>query len=279
LRVPFDPTPTPDDLRNRIADPRYRNTWHPDHAAFHAETTRLFQERYAETGTVHVRAYTRVVDGKPVQVAAHERTAPEGSADMELAQARTAPRAQVDRSWERFPNPEFRQAIAEAERSAERAGHGYGLRNESGSSAIGRYQLTRDTLIDIGWKNAQGEWTRRAVRHGVNSDADFLARPAAQEEALSDLLRRLETQVDGSFARSFVGQTLRTTSPTGSQVTFAGLLGAAHGVGVGRLTRFLMAATGGLPETHFSAADHRDFGRADRLLRRFGDVAYATMRP
>jgi hypothetical protein len=65
-----------------VRDPRYLNKKHPDHPQIFAEATRAFQEAYPEPapendtteGNVHVRAYTRIVDGKEVQVSAYDRT-------------------------------------------------------------------------------------------------------------------------------------------------------------------------------------------------------------
>ena len=72
--------------RGRIAklmsDPRYWNDAHPEHPQVVADAQRAFKDAYPEsssddqtsTGTVHVRAYTRTVDGKEVDVSAYDRT-------------------------------------------------------------------------------------------------------------------------------------------------------------------------------------------------------------
>lgn len=62
-------------------DPRYWNKAHPDHARIFAESQRLFRDAYPEATpekqaapeTVHVRAYTRVQDGKSIDVSAYDR--------------------------------------------------------------------------------------------------------------------------------------------------------------------------------------------------------------
>ena len=71
--------------RGRIAklmsDPRYWNDAHPEHPQVVADAQRAFRNAYPESpdeqtssGTVHVQAYTRTVDGKEVAVSAYDRT-------------------------------------------------------------------------------------------------------------------------------------------------------------------------------------------------------------
>jgi hypothetical protein len=65
-----------------IRDPRYWNSSHPEHAQVLADTQQAFNDAYpssapdekTSSGTVHVRAYTRTVDGKEVEVSAYDRT-------------------------------------------------------------------------------------------------------------------------------------------------------------------------------------------------------------
>jgi hypothetical protein len=69
-------------IQKLVSDPRYLNKKHPQHPQVFAEATRAFENAYPEPapesdtteGNVHVRAYTRVVDGKEVQVSAYDRT-------------------------------------------------------------------------------------------------------------------------------------------------------------------------------------------------------------
>lgn len=72
--------------RTRIAklmnDPRYWDKSHPENAKVFAEAQQAFRDAYPEaTGdgqtrpaTIHVRAYTRVQDGKEIDVSAYDRT-------------------------------------------------------------------------------------------------------------------------------------------------------------------------------------------------------------
>jgi hypothetical protein len=65
-----------------MSDPRYWDETHPEHAKVFAESQQAFREAYPEVAgddrtrptTVHVRAYTRVQDGKEIEVSAYDRT-------------------------------------------------------------------------------------------------------------------------------------------------------------------------------------------------------------
>lgn len=182
----------------------------------------------------------------------------------------------VTRAWETWPNGEFRQRIAQAERSAEQAQHGYGLRNPR-SGALGRYQFLPNTLRDIGWKDAQGGWTEAAQRAGVRSDADFLANPSAQEAAFSAYLRRTETLIDRNGALARQGDTIRGMNGQEITLTEGGMVAAAHRRGAGTLARYVAHRTN-TPDAPVAARDRRAFAAVERRLQDFGEVAYASMR-
>lgn len=181
------------------------------------------------------------------------------------------------RPWEAAPNPEFRQRIAQAERSAEHAQHGYGERNPS-SGALGRYQFLPNSLLDLGWKNAQGGWTPLAERHGVRSEADFLANPNAQEAAMSHFLRRVEVQLDRNGALGRQGSVIQGLNGQEISLTEGGLVAAAHRRGSGMLARYL-AHRMNTPEGTLTARERSAFQVVERRLQDFGQVAYASMRP
>lgn len=171
----------------------------------------------------------------PNPSAARPRSAPAGSFDVAMARAQDpTPRVRGvslsgvgNRAWEAAPNAEFRQRIAQAERSAEHAQHGYGLRNPT-SGALGRYQFLPNSLVDLGWKSAQGGWTAQAERHGVRSEADFLANPAAQEAAMSQFLRRVELQLERNGVMTRQGAALQGLNGQEISLTEGGLVAAAH---------------------------------------------------
>lgn len=180
------------------------------------------------------------------------------------------------RAWEAAPNPEFRQRIAQAERSAEHARDGYGQRNPS-SGALGRYQFLPNSLLDLGWKNAQGGWTPLAQRHGVRSEADFLANPAAQEAAMSHFLRRVEVQLDRNGVMPRQGQVVQGLNGQEITLTEGGMVAAAHRRGSGMLARYLAHRTN-TPEATLTARERSAFQAVERRLQDFSQVAYASMR-
>jgi hypothetical protein len=213
------------------------------------------------------------------------RAAPPGSFSLALATAQEAtPRMRGvalsgtgGRAWQAAPNPEFRQRIAEAERSAEHARDGYGVRNPR-SGALGRYQFLPSSLLDLGWKTAQGGWTPLAQRHGVQSEVDFLTNPAAQEAAMSHFLRRVEVQLERNGVMTRQGMAVRGLNGEEITLTEGGLVAAAHRRGSGMLARYL-AHRQNTPEATLSTRERSAFQAVERRLRDFGEVAYASMRP
>lgn len=213
------------------------------------------------------------------------RNASPGSFTVALANAQeAAPRVRGvalsgvgARAWEAAPNPEFRQRIAQAERSAEQPRDGYGVRNPR-SGALGRYQFLPNSLLDLGWKTAEGRWTPLAERHGVQSEADFLANPAAQEAAMSHFLRRVEVQLERNGVMTRQGSAVRGLNGEEITLTEGGLVAAAHRRGAGMLARYL-AHRMNTPEATLSARERAAFQAVERRLQDFGQVAYASMRP
>jgi hypothetical protein len=180
------------------------------------------------------------------------------------------------RAADGWPNMAFRQRIAEAERSAEHAQGGYGLRNPR-SGALGRYQMLPSTLQDLGWRNSAGAWTELAARHGVRSEADFLANQGAQETAMSMFLRRTETQLERNGAAARQGTTLRGIGGQDIALTEAGLVAAAHRRGAGMVARWL-AHRSETPDAPLTAAQRSAFAQVERRLMDFGALAYQPMR-
>ncbi len=180
------------------------------------------------------------------------------------------------RAADAWPNTVFRQRIAEAERSAEHAQGGYGLRNPR-SGALGRYQMLPSTLQDLGWRNSAGSWTDLAARHGVRSEADFLGNHGAQETAMSMFLRRVETQLERNGAAARQGATLRGIGGQEIQLTEAGLVAAAHRRGSGMVARWI-AHRSDTPDAPLSAGQRAAFAQVERRLADFAALAYQPMR-
>ena len=120
-----------------------------------------------------------------------------------------------------------------------------GERESSGSYTVvntygylGKYQFGELALIDLGYYTADdtakndwqaGHWTGK---DGVDSKADFLASPEAQEHAIRAFMK-LQWQYLGDTQR-FAGQTIG-----GLKLTESSLLAASHLLGPGAVTEFL----------------------------------------
>jgi hypothetical protein len=169
-------------------------------------------------------------------------------------------------------NQAFRQRIAEAERSHEHGG-GYHLRNER-SGALGRYQMLGIALQDIGWRDARGGWTGRAAAFGVRSETDFLGNPAAQEAAMGDFLRRVETQLQANGALRSAGGVVAGVDGRPVAITESGLVAAAHRRGAGAVQRWLLHRTE-TPDAPVPERDRAAFASIEARLRGFAGVAYA----
>jgi Ca2+-binding RTX toxin-like protein len=107
---------------------------------------------------------------------------------------------------------------------------------------LGRYQMGEAALIDIGMVNADskplnndysGGWTGL---YGVNSKAEFLADPDAQDQAIHDYMDILFNQLKSKDALKYEGQTL-----DGVHITMSGMLGGAHLVGAGAESKYFKA--------------------------------------
>jgi hypothetical protein len=163
----------------------------------------------------------------------------------------------------------FRDRIALAEGSRER----YAIRNLT-SGALGRYQFMPQTLHDLGWKDAAGNWTALAARHGVSSDEQFLASPAAQEAAMTNYLARTEQQLSRNGSLAQAGGSVRGLDGQEVPLTEAGLVAAAHRRGAGSVARYL-AHRANTPDAALSPQQRRAFASVERRLREFSEMPYS----
>lgn len=198
------------------------------------------------------------------------------TAQDEAPRARGVALSGVGRPWQSVPNGEFRQRIAQAERSAEHAQDGYTQRNPR-SGALGRYQFLPNTLFDLGWKRADGSWTALAERHNIRSEADFLANPAAQEAAMSQFLRRVEIQLERNGALTRQGTQVQALNGETITLTEGAMVAAAHRRGAGTLARYLAHRTT-TPDAPLTPRERNAFQAVERRLQDFIPIAYASMR-
>ena len=138
------------------------------------------------------------------------------------------------RIWERFPNSEFRNRLAIAERSADKPHFGY--REVGRNGALGRYQMTRYGLLAAGMMDRKGTWTGK---YGIHSRDEFLASPAVQERALTDFLEDTERQLRAYGAFAYLGHAI-AGQVNSFTVTRAGLVAAGHREGAKQTDDYLL---------------------------------------
>ena len=189
------------------------------------------------------------------------------------------PRPVIDasRPWTGQVNADFRELIAQAERSAGHAQDGYALRNPS-SGALGRYQFVPMALRDIGWMDAEGGWTAAAARQGVTDEASFLASPAAQEAAMTAFLARQETILDRGGTLAAAGAPITLLDGSRITLTEGAMVAAAHRRGAGTLARYL-AHRQNTPDAPLTASQRAAFESVESRLRGFAEIAYVSERP
>ena len=210
------------------------------------------------------------------QIAAISKRQISGSGNQPAAASRDFDDGKTDTSqdkpWLDRTNPEFRQKIAEAEKSADKLNNGYGAKNEK-STALGRYQILKGPLEDAGWKDAQGNWTKEANDQGVHTDEGFRNNVQAQENAMDDVMRRNEEQLKGKGATGFVGQTLTGIDGKPVPITEAGLAAAAHRAGAGATNKYVNDRATGVPyPSEKNAYDTAQF--IETRLRNFSSTPY-----
>ena len=171
-------------------------------------------------------------------------------------------------TWERFPNPDFRNKLAIAEQSANKPNFGYGDVNPQ-SHALGRYQMTADALRAAGMIDAAGNWTGR---YGVHSEAQFLASLEAQEKALTDYLNNIVRQLRANGSFDYLGTVIKGRVATFT-VTRAGLIAAGHREGAAETREYLDALQGSGFSSAGAALDDYDL-HVETRLRTFADVPY-----
>lgn len=247
---------------------------------------------------VSVGAYTRSRNGKTEQVGAYRRNNPncaEGAepgvipvadrrphhAAPQPAQQSRPPAAPL-RAWIGQPNQTWREQIAAEESRRSDGDFGYGLRGPAGGTALGRYQILLDPLIDADWRDRRSPhgWTARARREGVASDADFLARPAAQEAALNEVMRRNEEQLVAYGVMRFLGRQMPGLRGDPVPITESGLAAAAHRQGAKTVRDDLLHRAANLPPPPSvdGRGDLSKFNEVERRLRAFAATPYQSVR-
>ena len=113
----------------------------------------------------------------------------------------------------------FLDALAMSESS-----DNYGAKNQFGY--LGRYQMGKAALQDVGLKDASGEWTEYANALGIYSNEDFLNSPDVQDMAIKECHKKVCGYIIAYDLNCYIG-----TIYQGVIVTKSGLLAACHLVG------------------------------------------------
>jgi len=123
----------------------------------------------------------------------------------------------------------FRDTLGQRESS--------GNYNATQGQYLGKYQLGKMALQDLGYKNKDGSWTGK---EGISSDEEFLANPTAQEKAMEEWEPLLEKRTK-ALADNYAGEFVQ-----GTEITPDGLKAAAHLVGPTAVRR--MVESGEVPQ-------------------------------
>lgn len=122
----------------------------------------------------------------------------------------------------------------------ERLGHiesrnRYTIENKIG--ALGRYQFTKTSLEDIGYRDHQGRWTGK---NGIHSKEDFFNNPQIQEKALDEYLKKQDRYLKYVKAYDYLDVPIHGVEAD-FKISETGLLAAAHREGAKIVRNYLNA--------------------------------------
>ena len=155
------------------------------------------------------------------------------------------------KAWVGQTHEAMRQQIAAWENPDNRnpESFGYDIANIQNKKnvALGRYQLTKPALQDIGLENKHGSWrtdTDFYWKYHIANDQAFLNDESAQEYAMTAYLAKLQKETD-SLLREYGGRIFRGVKGDPIAITQAGVIAAAHREGAYELKDYLHAFGGG----------------------------------
>ena len=95
---------------------------------------------------------------------------------------------------------------------------------------LGRFQFGRAALIDVGLRDANGNWSQTANEMGIFTDDDYLNNPVAQNYAMEGFLRVNWRYITNAGFHRYV-----STYMNGVLITESGLLASTHLMGIGNM--------------------------------------------
>ena len=114
-----------------------------------------------------------------------------------------------------------------------------GRYNAKKGQYLGRYQLGRQALKEIGYMDSNGNFTAKS---GVKNAQEFLNSPEAQEKAMALYSKKQWSYIE-KIAKEYEGKKIN-----GIQLTRSGMLAAAHLVGPGGLKRYIRSGGKDIPK-------------------------------
>lgn len=105
---------------------------------------------------------------------------------------------------------------------------------------LGRWQIGTVGLQDIGFMDSYGNWTSLAASFGVTSKSTFLSSEKAQDYAVLASHKKVLLYAENAGITSYIN-----TNVKGVNMTFAGMIVAAHAIGVGGLKNLIVKGTSG----------------------------------
>lgn len=127
---------------------------------------------------------------------------------------------------------DFLYALGESE-----SGNNYSAVN---GQYLGRWQIGTVGLQDIGFMDSYGNWTSLAASFGVTSKSEFLSSEKAQDYAVLASHKKVLLYAENAGITSYIN-----TNVKGVNMTFAGMIVAAHAIGVGGLKNLILKGTSG----------------------------------
>ena len=208
--------------------------------------------------------------------------------DLQLAQATPMPDTAARKNFDSgpltddFKNPIFGKESGGERKPLEAVNSKRNQKGDGRQEVLGMYQLSRDALVDAGFKNPDGSW-KPGNALGVTSDEGFLRGANArevQEKAMEAVMRRNEAQLKAFGADAKIG-----TEVDGIKEKFpisdAGLAAAAHRAGANEVKSYLelMEQNGWDSKKavqNLSVDNDRRHRAVETRLREFSRVQYRT---
>ena len=115
---------------------------------------------------------------------------------------------------------DFLDALGQAE-----SGNDYSAVN---GQYLGRWQIGPLSLQEVGFLDAQGNWTELAASYGIYSRETFLTSPEGQDYAVLAYHKRIWYYAQNMGLYDYIGQTV-----SGLTVTCGGIIVGSHALGIG----------------------------------------------